>query len=67
MRFKQFHRRDLRTDGTGDLTLEFDREHYTAAGVGYAPAIGIPMLEAYELINKWNAQQVVRQNFVYYL
>lgn len=66
MRFKGFTRRVLGTFSQQESFVEFTPEHYKLVGVGYSPALGMPVLEAYELINKWNAQQH-RQGIVYYL
>lgn len=52
---------------TGDVQrIPFDSTHYKAAGVGYSPAVGMPTLEAYQLVNKWNVQQI-EQKYVYAL
>lgn len=52
MRFQTFTRRIL-SDGSTEV-LEFTPDHYREAGVGYSPAVGMPQLEAYQLVNRWN-------------
>lgn len=37
--------------------LPFTREHYASAGLPYSPAIGMPILEAHQLVNHWNVSQ----------
>jgi hypothetical protein len=50
---------------SGDIhQIAFTSKHYAAVGVPYSPLAGMPELEAYQLINKWNTQQV-DQRFVY--
>lgn len=44
--------------------IAFDRTQYAAVGVPYSPLAGVPELEAYQLVNKWNIQQA-DQRFVY--
>jgi hypothetical protein len=62
MRPTHFLRRVLDTDDV--QRIPFDATHYSATGVGYSPAIGMPELEAHQLINKWNVSQA-KQRFVY--
>lgn len=62
MRYKYFLRRVL---DTGDIQrVPFDPSHYNAVGVGYSPAIGMPQLEAHQLVNRWNVLQSI-QRFIY--
>jgi len=39
------------------VELRFERAHYIAAGVNPAIAAGMPILEAYQTVNKWNIGQ----------
>ena len=64
MRFKTFMRRII--GETGPEVVPFGREHFTEAGLGYAPFAGMPILEAYELVNKWNRIQYAPR-FIYWL
>ena len=56
---------------TGHIeSMPFDPEHYRKVGMTYAPVRGIPALEAYQLVNYWNAteQTAVRDTrFIYWL
>lgn len=62
MRHKSFMCRNLATNETTEM--HFGREHYTTAGVPFAPVAGMPVLEAHQLVNHWNQTQA---NFVYWL
>jgi len=46
--------------------MEFGPEHYREAGVGFAPGAGMPLVEAHQLINRWNRNQF-EHCFVYWL
>lgn len=61
MRFKGYMRR---LPGYHPEFVEFDLYHYKAAGVGYSPAIGMPVLEAHQLLNWWNS---LGTRYVYWL
>lgn len=63
MRFKHYIRRSL--EG-GSETILFGPVHFADAGVGYSSVGGMPILEAYQLVNKWNLQQHEPQ-FIYCL
>lgn len=65
MRFKSFMRRMV-DSGVTEL-VQFDVTHYLDAGVGFSSYAGMPILEAFQLVNKWNAQQVNNQRYVYWL
>lgn len=39
------------------LSLPFDKSHFDEAGVPFSPMAGMPQLEAYQLINRWNTSQ----------
>jgi hypothetical protein len=55
MRFTHFLRRIL---STGEVEkLPFDEPHFQEAGVPASKMSGMPILEAYQLVNKWNVQQ----------
>jgi hypothetical protein len=64
MRFKTFIGRKLNDDQT--KLFRFGPEHYRKAGVPYSPSGGMPVLEAYEVVNDLNRNQAEHQ-FVYYL
>lgn len=64
MRFKGFMRRFV--DGSAPEFCGFGSEHFREAGVGFAPSAGMPLLEAHELVNKWNKSQITPR-FVYWL
>jgi hypothetical protein len=64
MRFKTFTRRKIRGHRTELFT--FQPEHYRKAGIPYSPFSGMPVLEAYEIVNDLNRNQAEHQ-FVYYL
>lgn len=52
---------------TGEVQrLEFTADHFREAQMAPAPLAGMPLLESFELINKWNRAQHQPQ-FVYYL
>lgn len=56
-----------RTVATGEVReLAFLPAHFREVGVAPAMAAGIPQLEAYQLINRWNIRQAV-QGIVYAL
>ena len=61
-RFNRYMRKILKTGKVESLL--FDAEHYAQAGLLFSPLAGMPQIEAYELINKWNINQV-KQEFVY--
>jgi hypothetical protein len=64
MRFKAYIRRQIHDDRTE--LLRFGPEHYRMAGIPYSPFCGMPVLEAYQLVNDLNRNQSEHQ-FVYYL
>jgi len=64
MRFKTFIRRQINGDRTE--FIQFGPEHYKMAGIPYSPFSGMPVLEAYQLVNDLNRNQSQDQ-FVYYL
>jgi hypothetical protein len=64
MRFQTFTRKQI--DGDRTELLQFGPEHYRKAGIAYAPFGGMPVLEAYEIVNDLNRNQGEHQ-FVYYL
>jgi hypothetical protein len=47
-----------RTVITGEVVaVTFTKADYENVGVSYAPARGLPILEAFQLINGWNVSQ----------
>lgn len=65
MRFTTYLRKIL---GTGEVqALPFGEEHFREAGVGYAPVAGMPLLESYQLVNKWNRLQPEQPRYLYFL
>lgn len=64
MRFKTYIRRQVIDDRAE--SLHFGPEHYRRAGIPYSPFGGMPVLEAYQLVNDLNRNQSEHQ-FVYYL
>jgi hypothetical protein len=64
MRYLTFTRRQI--DGSQIELLPFGPEHYRRAGIPYSPYSGMPVLEAYEIVNDLNQNQAEHQ-FVYYL
>lgn len=46
--------------------VEFQSAHYDEAGVPRSTLAGMPLLEAYQLVNKWNKAQT-NQRIVYAL
>jgi hypothetical protein len=64
MRFQTFTRRKIDEDRTESLA--FQQEHYRKAGIPYSPCGGMPVLEAYEIVNDLNRNQAEHQ-FVYFL
>ena len=64
MRFTHYLRRILAT-GTVER-MQFDVPQFREAGVPASVMSGMPLLEAYELVNKWNLQQE-QQHFVFAL
>lgn len=64
MRFQTFMRRQI--DGNQIELLSFQPEHYKKAGIPYSPFSGMPVLEAYEVVNDLNRRQA-GHHFVYYL
>jgi hypothetical protein len=64
MRFQTFTRRKINGDRTE--SLPFEQEHYKKAGIPYSPFGGMPVLEAYEVVNDLNRNQA-EHHFVYYL
>jgi hypothetical protein len=64
MRFKTFMRRKI--GGGKTELLCFGPEHYKKAGIPYSPIGGMPVLEAYQIVNDLNRNQP-QQSFVYYL
>lgn len=64
MRFTQFLRRLV---STGEVqALPFAEEHFKEAGVGFAPIAGMPLLESFQLVNKWNRLQA-EPRYLYFL
>jgi lipid A disaccharide synthetase len=62
MRFKGYMRRVL---GHGDTEfVPFEPEHYKQVGVMPSPYVGMPVLEAFQLVNLWNQQA---NKFVFWL
>jgi hypothetical protein len=52
---------------TGEVErVAFSAEHYKAVGVPAALYHGLPVLEAHQLINHWNVNQIT-QEYVYAL
>ena len=64
MRFKSFVRKEV--DGDQAEFIRFGPEHYRKAGIPYSPFGGMPILEAYQLVNDLNRDQSDHR-FVYYL
>jgi hypothetical protein len=64
MRFRTFVRRQFNGDRTE--LFRFGPEHYKKAGIPYSPICGMPVLEAYQIVNDLNRNQIEHQ-FVYYL
>jgi hypothetical protein len=64
MRFKTFIRRRINDDR--NEFFRFGPEHYKKAGIPYSPFCGMPVLEAYQIVNDLNRNQAQHQ-FVYYL
>ena len=64
MRFKSFVRKQI--DGDQTEFIRFGPEHYKKAGIPYSPFGGMPILEAYQLVNELNRDQSDHQ-FIYYL
>ena len=64
MRFKGYWRK---VSPNSPEFILFDESHYREAGVGYSPSIGMPVLEAYQLVNKWNMAEASRNRFRYWL
>ena len=64
MLFKSFARRQIDDDKTE--FIRFGPEHYKKAGIPYSPFGGMPILEAYQLVNDLNRNQSEHQ-FVYFL
>lgn len=64
MRFQTFIRRQI-SDNRTEL-LRFGPEHYRKAGIPYSPFSGMPVLEAYEIVNDLNRNQAGHQ-YVFYL
>jgi hypothetical protein len=64
MRYLTFTRRQI--DGSQIELHPFGPEHYRRAGIPYSPYSGMPVLEAYEIVNDLNQNQAEHQ-FVHYL
>jgi len=64
MRFKTYVRRTV--SGDQAESVHFGPEHYKKAGIPYSPFSGMPVLEAYQLVNDLNRDQS-EHLFVYYL
>ena len=64
MRFQTFIGRQINGDQTE--LFRFEPEHYRKAGIPYSPFSGMPVLEAYEIVNDLNRNQA-EHLFVYYL
>lgn len=61
MRYKTYIRKMA---GFAPETYTFAEHHYQEAHVAFTPAAGMPILEAHQLVNKWNKDQ---NRFVYIL
>jgi hypothetical protein len=64
MRFKTFIRQQI--SGNQAELIQFGPEHYRRVGIPYSPFGGMPVLEAYQIVNDLNRNQSEHQ-FVYYL
>ncbi len=53
MRFKGYWRKLVGHD-VDPVFVQFDENNYKQAGVGFSPTAGMPLLESYQLVNKWN-------------
>ncbi len=62
MRFKGFMRKVLETGR--QESCDFRTEHFKEVGI--MPQAAMPVLEAYQLVNKWNQSQV-NPRFIYWL
>lgn len=59
MRHTHYLKRTIATDSVE--RLRFDPAHYIEAG--FVPMqLGMPMLEAYQLVNKWNINQKIQRH-----
>lgn len=64
MAFHSYLRKDV---SSGSIErVSFRDEHYKEAGLRVMRLFGMPILEAYQLVNKWNVSQLA-QRFVYAL
>lgn len=61
MRFTHYH---TISPLTGEHLIEFDASHFRYKGM-MPTSIGMPLLEAYELINEWNRN--AQGKYVYWL
>jgi hypothetical protein len=52
MRYKTYYK--LLEFDPKPTVLPFSPEHYKEAGMPYSPEAGMPVLEAHQLVNKWN-------------
>lgn len=53
---------------SGSEACDFRETHYREAGVAPSPLAGMPLLEAHELINKWNRDQaIVHPRYIFWL
>lgn len=64
MRFKTFIRKQIDNDRAE--FIQFGPDQYRKAGIPYSPLGGMPVLEAYQLVNDLNQSQS-EHRFVYYL
>lgn len=62
MRPKTYLAKYLHSNETA--VLPFEKAHFDEAGVPFSPLAGMPQLEAFQLINKWNTGQT-NQRIVY--
>jgi hypothetical protein len=64
MYYRTYLRKSLRGVDQPVERVPFREAQFKEAGLQFAPSRGMPMLEAFQLINKWNTNQL-QQNFVY--
>lgn len=60
---KHYCCRSTRT-GETEHNISFSARDFNDAGVPYASLAGMPILEAYQLVNRWNARQ---SHYVYWI
>jgi hypothetical protein len=63
-RYRTYFRRILETGEVNEC--EFSEDHFREAGVPVTPNFGMPLLEAHELVNKWNRCQITSR-FMFWL